>query len=269
MWPVDDSPDLADSQGISLGRSRPPGLPALSFLDRTLPGIDANLALDEALLQGAEDGRGGPVLRLWELPDFAVVLGASGRFRDEVRVESCEADGVPIARRSSGGGTVVIGPGALNVAVVLPIDAAPGLDAVDVAQKFVLGRVADGLRAAGRPVEMLGSGDLTLSLRKCSGSAQRRLKRHFLVHATILYAFPLDRLGRYLGPPSRQPSYRAGRSHGDFVTNLGLDRARLVQAIRDAWLPRDRPPIEAVVHEELVRELVATKFGDPAWVRRL
>src|SRR5256885_263698 len=34
------------------------------FLDLTLPSAEANLALDEALLLAAEDGRGGEVLRL-------------------------------------------------------------------------------------------------------------------------------------------------------------------------------------------------------------
>ena len=71
-----------------------------------------------------------------------MVLGASGRLKDEVRVEACRADGVAIGRRSSGGGTVVIGPGALNFAVVLPIDASPELATVDRAQGYILGRTA-------------------------------------------------------------------------------------------------------------------------------
>src|SRR5207244_3435454 len=83
-------------------------------------------------------------------------------------------DGVAIARRASGGGTVVIGPGTLNVAVVLPAAAAPGLGAVDVAQAYVLGRIARALRGRGPAVELLGSGDLTLDRRKFAGSARPR-----------------------------------------------------------------------------------------------
>ena len=115
--------------------------------------------------------------------------------------------------------------------------AAPGLGAVDVAQRFVLERIAAAVRALGPPVEVLGSGDLTLARRKVAGSAQRRLRHHFLVHATILYRFPLERIARYLGPPRREPSYRQGRPHEEFVANLDLPRAALVGAIRSAWLP--------------------------------
>jgi lipoate-protein ligase A len=238
-------------------------------LDRTLPGVAANLALDEDLLQRAEEDDGPPTLRLWELPSYAVVLGASGRWRDEIHVDACHADGVPIARRSSGGGTVVLGPGALNVAVILPNDFAPGLGAVDVAQHFVLGRIADSLRALGPPVEVRGSGDLSLGLRKFSGSAQRRLKRFFLVHATILYGFDLPLIGRYLKSPARQPAYRAGRSHEEFITNLGMGRETLVDAVRSAWLSPGVEVGEPDVSTPKIDELVASKFGDPAWIERL
>ncbi len=108
---------------------------AMSLLDLTLDTVEANLALDEALLVEADEGRAGAILRFWELPRFAVVLGASRRAAADVRIAACEEDGVPVVRRSSGGGTVVIGPGALNVTVVLPNTAAPGLFAVDVAQR--------------------------------------------------------------------------------------------------------------------------------------
>ena len=54
--------------------------------------------------------------------------------------------------------------------------------------------------------------------RKFGGSAQRRLKSWFMVHCSILYDFPIERIDRYLKMPRRQPEYRAGRSHGDFLS---------------------------------------------------
>jgi lipoate-protein ligase A len=243
--------------------------PALHYLDATLATVAENLALDEALLIAAEE-RGGPsTLRVWELDHLAVVLGASGRIAEDLRLEACEADGVAIARRSSGGGTVVIGPGALNFSVVLPIAGAAELRAVDDAQRFVLGRTAQAIRAQGPPVELLGSGDLTLGRRKFSGSAQRRLRRHILIHASLLYDFPLDRIGRYTRTPARQPSYREGRPHGDFLVNLPLGRDRLVAALGAAWLPEGRAAETAVIPTGLVDELVAAKFSDNDWIRRL
>jgi lipoate---protein ligase len=237
-------------------------------LDLTLPSIEANLALDEALLLAAEERGSGPVLRTWEFPRLAVVMGASCRLHDDIDVGRCQSDNIPIARRSSGGGTVLVGPGALNVTIVLPADAAPGLAAVDTTQAFVLGRIAEGLRAAGCAVEVRGSGDLTLGDRKFAGSAQRRLRRHFLVHASLLYDFPLAAISTYTRVPKRQPAYRAGRSHQHFLTNLPLPRPRLLDAVCSVWLPPD-PAAPPDVPADLVDDLIRSKFADPGWVTRL
>lgn len=238
----------------------------MRFLNITLPTAAENVALDEALVVSAEEGSGGSTLRVWELDHLAVVLGASGRTLDDVNVDACRADGVPIARRSSGGGTVLIGPGALNFTVVLPIDADPRFRAVDTAQVAILERVAEAIRGTGADARVRGSGDLTLDGRKFSGSAQRRLRRTLMVHATLLYRMPAGAVSRYLRPPLRQPSYREGRSHDDFLTNLPLDRPSIVGAITTAWpcvgVGGD-PPLE------LARRLLAEKFGRDDWTSRL
>ncbi|MGE3819389.1 MAG: biotin/lipoate A/B protein ligase family protein [Isosphaeraceae bacterium] len=238
---------------------------SLSLLDLTLPTIEANLALDEALLIAAEERGAGPILRFWEPRAVTVVLGASSRLRDDVEVERCQAEGVPVARRSSGGGTVVVGPGTLNVAVVLPIDAQPGLIAVDRAQILVLERIAEALRELDANVLVQGSGDLTLHDRKFAGSAQRRLRRHLLVHATLIYAMPLELVTRYTRPPAKQPEYRAGRSHVDFLTTLPLPRSTLTHAIRSAW---NADATLATIPEDLTESLLQEKFLAPGWVSR-
>jgi lipoate-protein ligase A len=244
--------------------------PLMHFLDETLPEASANVALDEALLLEAEE-RGGPsVLRVWELDHPAVVLGASCRLKEDVLVEACRSEGVEIARRSSGGGTVVIGPGALNFSVVLPIDSAAELRSVDTAQSYVLARTLEAIRAEGVPLaEMLGSGDLTLGARKFSGSAQRRLRHHVLIHASLLYDFPLQTIDRFLRMPARRPSYREDRPHAEFVTNLPMSRSRILAALRAAWLPEGRFEIPAEIPWATLRPLIETKFSESRWIERL
>jgi lipoate-protein ligase A len=241
----------------------------LRSLDLTLPTVEENLAYDEALLIEADEGRGGAVLRLWESPTFAAVLGASRRLAHDIVTENCRVDAVPIVRRSSGGGTVVIGPGALNVSVVLPDTMAPGLGAVDVAQKYVLGRMARAIGTMVPGVEVLGSGDLTLEGRKFSGSAQRRLKSWFLVHLSILCNFPLRKIERYLRQPDRQPEYRRNRTHGEFLRNLELPRTIVAAAIRSEWCPPDLPAPATNVPDLLLENLLSERFANRSWVERL
>ena len=239
------------------------------MLDLSLPTAGENLALDEALLIAAQERQAGGILRFWEARGLAVILGASRRLTEDVHLAACEADGVPVLRRSSGGGTVVIGPGALNVTVVLPEKAAPGLTAVASAQEFVLRKLANALGSSERPVEVKGLGDLTQGGRKFGGSAQRRIRDWFLVHCSILYDFPLDRISRYLATPGRQPAYREGRSHDDFLMNLGLPRKILLDLICAAWSPPfDLSPMTDVPRQ-LLDHLLADRFANRSWIERL
>jgi lipoate-protein ligase A len=164
---------------------------------------------------------------------------------------------------------VLIGPGALNVTVILPESHAHGLSAIDVAQNFVVDGLARAIRRMGPPAEVRGLGDLTLEDRKFGGSAQRRLKSHFMVHCSLLYDFPLDEIGRYLAMPGRQPAYRAGRDHDDFVCNLNLARGDLVACITSSGLVA---PVAAVPREELplglMQSLASEKYRNRDWTER-
>src|SRR6185503_10807307 len=110
----------------------------MTFLDLTLPTLAENLALDEALLLDAEAG-GPEVLRLWEWPRHAVVLGAGGKLADDVNEDACLADGVPITRRSSGGGTVLLGSGCLLFSLILHFERDPALGDLHASYRYILG----------------------------------------------------------------------------------------------------------------------------------
>jgi lipoate-protein ligase A len=223
----------------------------------TLDTAAANVALDEALLAAAEDGAlPGEVLRLWESREPAIVQGRSSP-DSEVRAAVCEADGVPVVRRASGGATVAIGPGCLMYAVVLDLERRPELKAIDRAHQFVLDRLASACSNLATGVQIAGTSDLVLAdppggpPRKFSGNSLRVKRRHLLYHGTILYDFPLARISRWLGTPARQPEYRARREHGEFVTNFPAPRAALETALLEAWnaehrLPVARPPVAAL-----------------------
>jgi lipoate-protein ligase A len=235
----------------------------MRFLDLTLPTPADNLALDEALLLQAESGRAGEVLRLWEWPRPAVVLGSGGVLADDVDEEACAAEGVPVLRRSSGGGTVLLGGGCLLFSLVLRLDRAPELAEVRPSYRLILGRVLEALGLA--DAEQAGISDLAVAGRKFSGNAQQRKRDHLLHHGTILYAFDLAAVGRLLRLPPRQPEYRARRTHDEFLCNGPITRAELARRLRAAW----GADAEAVGWPaEKVRQLVEEKYGTTEWVRR-
>jgi lipoate-protein ligase A len=237
----------------------------MHFLDLTLPTPAENLALDEALLLEAEAGRGGEVLRLWEWPRPAVILGAGCRLAEDVDEAACRADGVPVLRRASGGGTVLLGPGCLLYGLILDYERDPALRDISAAYAYILGRVGAALADVLPGLEPAGISDLAGGGRKVSGNAQQRKQRHLLHHGTLLYGFDLGQVGRYLRPPERQPEYRGRRDHAAFLMNLPVPRAELIRRLRTAWQAEDET---TAWPREGVSRLSAEKYTRPEWTRR-
>jgi lipoate-protein ligase A len=242
---------------MTLSEGEPSGI---GLLDLTLRTPEENLALDEALLAAAEAGAGRETLRFWESPVPFVVLGVSEKLAG-VKLAACEADGVPVLRRSSGGGTVVQGPGCLDFALVLSLEARPTLRDVTRSYAEVIGRTA---RALGPDVEAAGTSDLAVGGMKVSGNSQKRTRAWILHHGTILLGFDLGLIDRYLEEPAKQPAYREGRGHRDFVLNLDLPVEEAKRRIAAAW---DATPALAPAVPDL-SALIAERHGNREWTRR-
>lgn len=211
----------------------------MKLLDLTLGSPAENLALDDALLEEAERA-GSPceVLRIWESPVPVVVVGRSSRVSEEVDVEACRQRGIPVYRRGSGGTSVLIGPGCLMYAIVLSYQLRPAVRLVEAAHGLVLGRhsLAFARRLPGS-IARKGISDLVAGDRKFSGNSLRCKRGHLLYHGTVLYGFPIPLLAECLRPPPRQPDYRAGRDHQQFVCNLPLSADEVRRCLVECWGP--------------------------------
>ncbi|MBI1896202.1 MAG: lipoate--protein ligase family protein [Acidobacteria bacterium] len=199
----------------------------LRVLERSFPFPEDNLALDDRLLE-----RGQEALRFWESAVPFVVLGRSRRAEEDVDLEACQAAGVPVLRRASGGGTVLQGPGCLNYALVLSLEARPELQNVASSFRLLLERTARALDVTG--MEVCGS-DILLDGRKVSGTAQRRTRGWLLHHGTFLYNPDMAMMERLLREPLRRPPHRGSRTHREFLTRAPLGAGDILRRIASAW----------------------------------
>lgn len=208
---------------------------SLRGLDLTCATPQEDLALDEWLLHSADADPQHATLRIWEPTRYCVVLGRSNRAAVEADLEACRRDDVPVLRRMSGGGAVVIGPGCLCFTLALPIHAEHQRLGITGTTAALLGRMAASLQSLLPGSAVRGISDLTVAELKFSGNAQRWQRQAFLHHGTLLYDFDLPRVGRYLRTPSRQPEYRAERSHAEFIRNLPFSRDQLADWLARTW----------------------------------
>ncbi|MBI3602291.1 MAG: lipoate--protein ligase family protein [Candidatus Omnitrophica bacterium] len=192
-----------------------------------------NILFDELLLQLAEKQSTGEVLRFWESQTVFIVLGRIGKEQDDIWLDQARQDNIPVFRRTSGGGTVVQGPGCLNFTFVLNKERHADLGDLRKSYAWISAKVIDALQTCGvkavfRPISDIA---LTHNQKKISGNAQHRGKHFILHHGTILYDFDLNLISRYLKIPQEIPAYRQSRSQADFVTNIHIQARPFKQAL--------------------------------------
>lgn len=159
-----------------------------------------------------------PQVRALPVTHVAVVLPRSRKPHREVYLERCERDHVPVVRRPSGGGAVVLAPGVVTVSALAPLSGPRSTSQVFAG---FCSLVAQALQRLGVPMlELRGVSDLCLGDRKVAGSSLRLLFNTVLFQASVLVDADLSLLERYLPFPSRAPDYRQGRPHRDFVITL-------------------------------------------------
>tara|TARA_R110002095_G_scaffold197067_2_gene176060 strand:- start:6864 stop:7601 length:738 start_codon:yes stop_codon:yes gene_type:complete len=234
------------------------------FSDTILPTPAENLALDEGLLYQINEQNSAGCLRIWEVDQYAVVLGSSNQVAANVNQAACQQDRIPVLRRCTGGGTVLLGPGCFIFSLFLRITADQHLAGIEATTQAILNQISASLNTI-RPdlnVELRGISDLTVLGKKFSGNSQRWLTTTLLHHGTILYDFDLDRIPRYLTSPEREPEYRSRREHLDFVTNYPVSLPELTQAFRKTWNATEAEPELPL---DRVEQLVTEKYATEIW----
>jgi lipoate-protein ligase A len=179
-------------------------------------------AVDWAVLRGFLAPYGAPAEgcahRAFEAEETVVVLGRSRRADEDVELERCAQDGVPVLRRAGGGGTVVLSRGIVVLSVAgrtsLPFHLREHMNAVNAL-------AVSALESLGvRNLSIRGISDIACGERKLAGSSLYRTRDIVLYQGSILVRPDFALFDRYLRHPSKEPDYRGGRAHRDFLTSL-------------------------------------------------
>jgi lipoate-protein ligase A len=205
--------------------------PAVEVLLGDAPEARRGIAEDFALLDRARTDS-----RVWTCMQPAVVLGISRDPDVEVDAEECRRLGFALLRRASGGGTVAIGRGTIQYAIVLAHDGAEP-PSITAAKHHCNAVLREALAHAGVEADLHAdaSGDLRLGDRKAGGLALRRHRDATLVHGTLLTVADLAVISAVLRHPASEPAWRRGRSHDEFLAGLGdLDAGAFARALRQS-----------------------------------
>jgi len=156
---------------------------------------------------------------LFWIPDKVyIVLGASNNPADSLNMDMVEKDQITVLKRPSGGQTVILTPNNIIIAAVF-------FDKKTMQPKEVFQQInkliISTIEHTGiHDLSLMGISDIAISGKKILGSAIYRSKEALLYHAVLNLGEPSVTFERYLKHPSKEPDYRQGRSHTEFVTSL-------------------------------------------------
>lgn len=150
----------------------------------------------------------------------AVVLGSGNEVSKEVNVAACQTRGIPVLRRYGGGGTVVLYPGCVVVSVGCWVKEqfSNNLYFKMINQAVILSLASKW--PALSALSQAGISDIVMGDRKIAGTSLFRSRNYLLYQASILVHMDALLIGNVLSHPSKEPDYRKGRRHSDFLTGL-------------------------------------------------
>ncbi len=164
-----------------------------------------------------------PGWNVYQHIETAVILGRGSKPEKEINYSACQEDETPVYQRLGGGCAVVLDSGNIIVSVVLPTTGfVNNQQYFNKLSQWLIRKLEDiGVNG----VYQDGTSDLVYQGRKIGGSSIQRTKDYLYYSTTLLVNPQVQMLERYLKYPPREPDYRLGRSHKDFVGSLPVANA--------------------------------------------
>ncbi|HME54613.1 MAG TPA: lipoate--protein ligase family protein [Candidatus Lokiarchaeia archaeon] len=181
--------------------------------------VHGNLAIEQAIFEATRSTSSPLTLRFWK-DTSSVILGRNQNLAEEVDEQYCEAHGITIARRMSGGGAVYHDDGNLNISFFVARKNLVLCKTVEEINNFFTGLLIASLERAGvSDLNRHGSTMILFLGKKISGAAGHHDGKRILHHATLLLSANLERMrGCLRAGPGLETT--PGGSHYYPVTNL-------------------------------------------------
>lgn len=170
------------------------------------------LLLEEALLR--TDTRNVCIINEGSTP--AIVMGISGKVEELINLDKHTENPIPIIKRYSGGGTVVVDSSTIFVSFICNKDLVDFEAFPEPLMRWSANIYKEALPQI--PFD-LRENDYVIGSKKVGGNAQYLTKTRFVHHTTFLWNYE-ESLMDLLKLPKKAPSYRSGRDHQSFVSRL-------------------------------------------------
>lgn len=205
---------------------------------------------------------------IWQ-SHHVVVVGKHQNALAEINYQYIRENGIKVARRISGGGTVYHDRGNINFSFIQHVGSPH-----EVSFKRFIGPIGEFLATWGVPAVLSGSNDLLVNGKKISGNAQHVFKNRVLHHGTLLFDSDLTSLGNALSADTGKYIGKAVPSRRSEVANIAgflrtpLSLEDFIHHLLEDRLTSDlhgRMYKMTLSEEDRIRKLSAEKFETREW----
>ena len=155
---------------------------------------------------------------VWQPDETYIILGRANAEESSVYSENAIRDNVKIYKRPSGGESVVLTPNMIVFSLKLSI---LKLGKPRDIFKIINSHLISSFNEIGIVnLDSRGISDLSINNKKILGSSMYLKNNILFYHAVLNVKEDISIISKYLKHPTREPEYRLGRSHGEFVTSL-------------------------------------------------
>jgi lipoate-protein ligase A len=234
------------------------------------------LAVDDTLPQSVESHKSPPILHLYTFMPSAIV----GKYQDinaALKLDRCKELGLEYNRRSTGGGTVIMGPEI--VALGLGINAAyKGLKRGVGGIFETLGRVL--IRALGMigiEAQFRPKNDLEVGGKKIAGlSAALEKGNSLLFHTSLLVDFDVGLMTEIMNTPLVKLQDKGYNCFSQRMTTVRSELARnvsvqevmtaIVDAFEEKFQVRMKPDTPDEWESEMIGHYITNRYKNPKWI---
>lgn len=190
---------------------------ALRVIDSGLRTARENLSLTEALCRGRREGATPDTLRFQHFPRSAII-GRHQLLEREVNLGWCAQNNVATARRMTGGGAIVMGPGLLGWELIVARRLVP--DTLSEVSAAICSGVARGLSRLGVAAAYRPRNDIEVDGKKVSGTGGYFDGPALVFQGTVLIELDLSFMTGALNLPAHKLGKRGLVSFAERVGDL-------------------------------------------------
>lgn len=155
---------------------------------------------------------------IWRPDSTYIVLGRANNPETALYTDKVIQDGLRVLKRPSGGETVILTPSMAVFSIKFPQTSRERPRSVF---DKINSHLISSFESAGiQNLNTKGISDLSIGNLKIMGSSMYLKNNTLFYHAVLNVSEDINLISKYLKHPSKEPDYRKGRSHSEFVTSL-------------------------------------------------